>query len=56
MDRFYRVPGTGGSGSGIGLAIVRAIATQHGAAVELGEGAGGRGLTARVVFPSVPAA
>lgn len=56
MDRFYRVPGTGGPGSGIGLAIVRAIASQHGATVELGAGPGGRGLAARVVFPAGPAA
>ena len=56
MDRFYRVPGTGGSGSGIGLAIVRAIAAQHGASVELDAGPGGRGLAARVVFPPPPVA
>ena len=56
MDRFYRVPGAGGSGSGIGLAIVRAIAEQHGATVELGAGPGGRGLAARVAFPPDPAA
>ena len=54
MDRFYRVPGSGGSGAGIGLAIVRAIAEQHGATVELGAGPGDRGLSVRVVFPSSP--
>jgi two-component system OmpR family sensor kinase len=56
MDRFYRVPGAGGSGSGIGLAIVRAIANQHGATVELAAGPGGRGLAARVAFPQAPPA
>ena len=56
MDRFYRVPGTGGSGSGIGLAIVQAIASQHGASIELATGPGGRGLSAGVLFPPSPAA
>ena len=55
MDRFYRVPGSGGSGAGIGLAIVRAIAEQHGATVDLGAGPGDRGLSVKVVFPSSPA-
>jgi len=51
FDRFYRVPGTAAAGSGIGLAIVRAIAERHGASIEFGPGDGGRGLCARVVFP-----
>jgi len=50
FDRFYRVPGTAAAGSGIGLAIVRAIAERHGASIEFGPGDGGRGLCARVVF------
>ncbi len=56
FDRFYRVPGTATPGSGIGLAIVKAIADQHGARVELGSGADGRGLRARVQFPAAVAA
>jgi two-component system OmpR family sensor kinase len=56
FDRFYRVPGTSSPGSGIGLAIVKAIADQHGAQLEFGPGAGGVGLRVRVVFPgSAPA-
>jgi signal transduction histidine kinase len=55
MDRFYRVPGAEGSGSGIGLAIVRAVAVQHGAVVELDNGPGGRGLRVRVRFSPGPA-
>ncbi|NJD32604.1 MAG: HAMP domain-containing protein [Gammaproteobacteria bacterium] len=56
FDRFYRVPGTASPGSGIGLAIVKAIADQHGAQVELGSGADGRGLRVRVLFPAAAAA
>ena len=51
MERFYRMPGTPGTGSGLGLAIVRDIATGHGASIELGEGAGGRGLRVALTFP-----
>jgi two-component system, OmpR family, sensor kinase len=52
FDRFYRVPGTTSPGSGIGLAIVKAIADQHGARIQFGSGADGRGLRARVIFPA----
>lgn len=55
LDRFYRVPGTGGSGSGIGLAIVQAVSVQHGASLHLDDGPGGRGLRVRVVFPAARA-
>lgn len=51
MDRFYRVPGTASSGSGIGLALVRAIATRHGGRVELDSGPDGSGLVVRVTLP-----
>jgi two-component system, OmpR family, sensor kinase len=56
FDRFYRVPGTATAGSGIGLAIVKAIAERHGATIELGSGDGGHGLRVRVLFPGRPAA
>ena len=35
FERFYRVLGTGVDGSGLGLPIVREIATQHGATIEV---------------------
>lgn len=44
FDRFYRVPGTPGRGSGIGLSLVARIAELHGAEVEAGTGLEGRGL------------
>lgn len=37
FERFYRVLGTGHSGSGLGLPIVAEIASQHGATVTIGD-------------------
>ena len=51
FESYYRIPGSPGEGGGLGLAIVREIAAQHGAAVELGEGHGGRGTRVTVSFP-----
>jgi signal transduction histidine kinase len=51
FDRFYRRAAAGESGSGLGLAIVRKIAQRHRACVELGAGAGARGLKVTVRFP-----
>jgi two-component system OmpR family sensor kinase len=53
FERFHR-GSAHGTGSGLGLSIVRRIATAHGAAVVLGEGADGRGLAVDVRFPSAP--
>lgn len=50
FERFYRVLGTGVDGCGLGLAIVREIAQQHGAEVTLAPGADGNGTLVRVVF------
>jgi two-component system OmpR family sensor kinase len=52
FDRFYRRPGTPAPGSGLGMAIVKAIADAHGASIELGEGAQGQGLEVKVSFPA----
>lgn len=50
LERFYRVPGTRGEGNGLGLAIAREIARVHHGDLELGPGAGGRGLRASVAL------
>ncbi|MEO8717813.1 MAG: ATP-binding protein [Burkholderiales bacterium] len=53
FDRFYRGRDAQGSGSGLGLAIVKRIVERDGAAIELAEAAGGRGLAVTVTFPPV---
>jgi len=53
-ERFFRVDGnerSGREGSGLGLAIVREIAERHGATLDFGAGAGGRGLQVDIRFP-----
>lgn len=52
FDRFYRVAGTAGSGSGIGLSLVAQIAQQHDADVSIEPGLRGAGVTLTVTFPS----
>lgn len=51
FDRFHRLPGSGGVGSGLGLSIVKAIAEASGASVTLDDapdgGAGGLQVTVR---------
>ena len=51
FERFYRVLRTGVEGNGLGLAIVREIASGAGGSVELKDGPGGRGLEAVVRLP-----
>jgi len=53
--RFHRVPGTAGTGSGLGLALARSIAGRHDGEVVLEDGPGGRGLRAVLRLPSVAA-
>lgn len=52
FDRFYRRPGTAPPGSGLGMAIVKAIADAHGASITLDAGPGGQGLAVAVRFPA----
>jgi len=52
LDRFYRRPGTSPPGSGLGMAIVKAIADTHGATLELDAGPDGTGLAVSVRLPS----
>ena len=50
FERFYRGATGGGEGCGLGLAIVREIATRHGAVARVKPGRGG-GACFEVVFP-----
>jgi two-component system OmpR family sensor kinase len=52
FDRFHRVPGTAGTGSGLGLALARSIAGRHQGEVSLADGPGGRGLRAILRLPA----
>jgi two-component system sensor histidine kinase QseC len=52
FESYYRIPGTAGSGGGLGLAIVREIAETHGARVAIEDGPGGRGTQVVVRFPA----
>jgi two-component system OmpR family sensor kinase len=51
FDRFYRPPGTSPPGSGLGMAIVKAIADAHGATIALNTGPNSQGLAVTVSFP-----
>ena len=52
FDRFYRVPGTQASGSGLGLSIVKLIATLHNATIKvLDNPLDSHGLSFRIRFP-----
>lgn len=51
FERFYRAPGTEAAGSGLGLPIVRSIAAQHHAAVQVRGNPAERGSVFTVVFP-----
>ena len=50
-ERFFRVLGTGQSGSGLGWSIVRRIAAAHGARVAVGPSAALEGLAVTVGWP-----
>lgn len=54
-ERFYRVLGTGQSGSGLGLSIVRRIAEIHCAQLRFQQGENGKGLRVVVHFSGRPA-
>jgi two-component system, OmpR family, sensor histidine kinase TctE len=50
-ERFYRLPGSPGTGCGLGLAIVDEISRAHNAAFSIGVPAVGRGTRMRIRFP-----
>ncbi len=51
FERFYRVPGTEGAGSGLGLAFVKEVTTWHGGCIEV-ESMVGQGSTFMVRLPA----
>lgn len=51
-QRFYRVPGSQGDGSGLGMSIAQRICELHGATFTVGRRATGDGFSALVVFPA----
>ena len=50
-ERFFRVLGSGQTGSGLGLSIVEKIAVLHGATLQFGTGLDGTGLGVTLDFP-----
>ena len=52
LERFYRIPGNGQTGSGLGLSIVKRVAERHRARISLDSSARG-GLLVRVILASV---
>ena len=55
-ERFFRVPGSAESGSGLGWSIVRRIAAVQGLELQVARSAALGGLAVRVVWPATPAA
>ena len=56
FERFYRVLGTGVDGSGLGLPIVREIAMQHGATIQVDDARPGElapGARFTMTFPGL---
>ena len=51
-ERFFRVLGSGQTGSGLGLSIVEKIAALHGASLQFGSGIDGAGLGVTLDFPA----
>lgn len=51
FERFYRIDGTTGSGSGLGLSIVKEVANAHNAKISIDSSAGNTGTSIAVEFP-----
>ncbi len=50
FERFYRVVGTKGEGSGLGLSIVKEVANAHNARISIADGLGASGTSITVEF------
>jgi two-component system sensor histidine kinase TctE len=55
FERFYRASGNEATGTGLGLPIVRSIASQHRASVQVRPNPVERGSVFTVIFPRLPA-
>ena len=53
FERFYRVDGTPGNGSGLGLSIVQEVANSHGASISIDNASGQSGTLITIEFPSI---
>jgi signal transduction histidine kinase len=51
FERFYRILGSGQSGSGLGLSIVAEVAKRHAVELFLDDGSNGKGTKISVRFP-----
>lgn len=56
LQRFYRLPGSGVPGSGLGLCIVSRVVEQHNGQLSFGPGLDGKGLSVRICLPRSPEA
>ncbi|MDP9127254.1 MAG: ATP-binding protein [Pseudomonadota bacterium] len=52
FQRFYRIPGTAQTGSGLGLSIVKNVADAHHASITVSDRAGQSGTVMRLAFPT----
>ncbi|MCB1751406.1 MAG: sensor histidine kinase N-terminal domain-containing protein [Gammaproteobacteria bacterium] len=52
FERFHRLPGTGGEGSGLGLSIVRSAVALHRGTISLQDRDQGQGLLVKIEFPN----
>jgi Signal transduction histidine kinase len=52
FERFYRLVGSTGGGSGLGLSIVKEVAKNHKATVKIENGENNQGTSVSVLFPS----
>jgi two-component system sensor histidine kinase TctE len=55
LERFYRVAGTPGDGSGLGLSIVKEAVERHGGTVKILDRPQGTGTLVRISFPRLAA-